>query len=225
MLISLLSSNAPVWQIVSVLVAYISALLMALSMHEYAHAFVAYKNGDSTAKAQGRLTIKPFSHLDPIGSVCLVLFGYGWAKPVPVDSRNFGKPRRAGFLVAIAGVSMNVILAIVWALIYALLIAVFPQVLTNTGIYGIMLNYFLYYSVAINLVLAFFNILPVYPLDGFRVVETFSKPDNSYVMFMRVFGAYIMLGLILFGVIGLYVQIPLSIADWLVNALCGLFVG
>ena len=188
-MISILTQNSgiPFLYVVLELVGYFSALLVALSFHEFAHAFVAYKSGDPTAKVMGRLTLKPFSHFDMLGFVSLLLFGFGWAKPVPVDFRNLKNPKKDGFLVSIAGVGLNLILGIFLIMILALITCFAPEVF-GIKIYGYTLLCFLNYGYLINFALAFFNILPLYPLDGFRVIEVYAKKENSYVQTIRRIG-------------------------------------
>ena len=171
----------------------ISALCVALPIHEWAHAFVAYKQGDPTAKVMGRMTPAAFAHFDIFGFVCLYIFGFGWAKPVPVDYRNFKNQKKSGFLVAIAGITANLLMGIIFIAIYSALNTFVPNYVANWGAYGLALNYFLIFSVQINFMLFFFNILPIYPLDGFRVVETFSKPGNKTVEMLKRYSFIILL--------------------------------
>ena len=176
----------------------ISALFVALPVHEWGHAFVAYKQGDSTAKVSGRLTLAPLAHFDVFGFLFLYFFGFGWAKPVPVDYRNFKNPKKSGILVALAGVTANFVVGTALIIISCALSKFFPNYATNWGYYGYALKCFLTYAISINFVLVFFNILPIYPLDGFKVVETFSKPNNGFIEFMRRYSRIILLVLILF---------------------------
>ena len=179
-------------------VVQISALCIALPVHEWAHAYVAYRQGDSTAKYEGRMTLAPHVHFDLFGFLCLYLIGFGWAKPVPVDSRNFKHPKRSGILVSLAGIFANLIVGTILIIISCALARFCPNYAVSWGYYGFALNNFLAYAISINFVLAFFNILPVYPLDGFRVVETLSKNNNSFVEFMRRYSMIILLVLVLF---------------------------
>ena len=219
------SSGVPIWQVLLMILAYFSALLVALSFHEFAHAFVAYKNGDPTAKVMGRLTLKPFSHFDAIGFISLVLFGFGWAKPVPVNFQNFKKPKKSGLLVSIAGVSLNLIMGLLLILLYALFISFCPQIF-NINIYGTLLYYFLNYAILINFALAFFNILPVFPLDGFRVVETFASKENAYVSAIRRFGPIILILLLFSGLIDLYINnVAFALVDKIMLLFLKLFKG
>lgn len=176
----------------------ISALFLALPVHEWAHAYVAYKQGDSTSKHAGRLTLAPHAHFDILGFLCLYLFGFGWAKPVPIDSRNFKNSKKSGVLVALAGVTANFIVGTLLIIISAALMHFAPNYIADWGYYGYALSCFLKYAISINFVLVFFNILPVYPLDGFRVIETFAKPNNVFVDFMRRYSRIILLILVLF---------------------------
>ncbi|MFD0767648.1 site-2 protease family protein [Bacillus sp. CGMCC 1.60114] len=146
------------------------AVVIALSVHEFAHAYVAYKFGDDTAKRQGRLTLSPMAHLDIIGIIAVLLIGFGWARPVPVNPYNFKRPRLAGILVSIAGPISNLLLGafglIAW---YSLL--KFGVIDTLPIAVGETLFQFFQIFIGINIVLFIFNLLPIPPLDGYRVVE------------------------------------------------------
>lgn len=141
-------------------------LMIAFTVHEFAHAFVAYKFGDSTAQKQGRLTLNPIQHLDPIGTILIFIAGFGWARPVPVNRFFFKNPRLAGILVSIAGPISNLLMAILgYIVLFALLgmgdVAGLPTFVPE------FLNIF----ISLNLVLFIFNLLPFPPLDGYRIVE------------------------------------------------------
>lgn len=181
-------------------VSFLFAMVIAFSMHEYAHGVVAYWNGDNTAKSSGRLTINPLKHLDLFGTLLLIFVGFGWAKPVPINPNNFNKIRKGIFTVSIAGVSMNLILAIVNFILLLILGAIIQAVGSITGFGYIIVNlfyYFFLYGITINLTLMAFNLLPIYPLDGFHVVETFTKYDNKYCVFMRRYGSMVLFGLLI----------------------------
>ncbi|HQQ41265.1 MAG TPA: site-2 protease family protein, partial [Clostridia bacterium] len=142
------------------------AILIGMTVHEWAHAFAAYKLGDPTAKNLGRMTLNPIAHFDIFGFLCLLLVGFGWAKPVPINSRNFKHFRRDDIIVSLAGITMNLIVAFLFSFIYVL---GFTKcgLGTNeafTSIFGSILS--------INLALAIFNLLPIYPLDGSHVLES-----------------------------------------------------
>jgi len=144
----------------------IVVLLIAFTVHEFAHAYVAYKFGDSTAKNQGRLTLNPIEHLDPIGTLLLLIFGFGWARPVPVNRNHFKNPRLAGVLVSVAGPLSNLLIAIIGYFVFFLLL--------SSGVEGAWLPYmntFINFLVHINILLFVFNLLPIPPLDGYRIIE------------------------------------------------------
>lgn len=174
-------------------VAYLLAILLSLSLHEFAHAFVAYKNGDSTPKIQGRITLNPLKHLDPIGIICCALFGFGWARPVEINPSNFRNVKKGVGWTSIAGVFMNLILAFLG---YGFACLILLIRLENGLI--LFLQEFFYYLYFINLSLAVFNILPIYPLDGFKLVENYTKYNNGYVNFMYKYGNLILVAIIVF---------------------------
>ncbi len=195
-------------------------LLFAMVLHEYAHGWVANRCGDSTAKLQGRLTMNPLAHIDPFGTVilpllCLVMPGgfiLGWAKPVPIDPRRMNQPRRDMALVAAAGPAMNLALAIGSALLFALLLVIEPTIgnywskSENTSSPDTWHTMFLLpiavmavYSVLINILLMLFNLLPIPPLDGGRILTSLLPPALAGPL-MRVepYGMFILMGLIIF---------------------------
>ncbi|MBM7648317.1 Zn-dependent protease [Bacillus ectoiniformans] len=141
------------------------SLIVAFTVHEFAHAYVAYKFGDDTAKDQGRLTLNPIQHLDPIGTILILIAGFGWARPVPVDRRNFQNPRLAGVLVSLAGPMSNFIIALIaYAILFFSLGGGIPPFFLD------MLNMMVW----LNVVLFVFNLLPFPPLDGYRIIEDLS---------------------------------------------------
>jgi Zn-dependent protease len=141
-------------------------LIIAFTLHEFAHAFVAYKFGDETAKRQGRLTLNPMQHLDPIGTLLIFIAGFGWARPVPVNRFFFKNPRLAGILVSVAGPISNLLLASIGYIIWYLLLAAGIAEQLPTA-----LPDFLNIFIELNLILFLFNLLPFPPLDGYRVLE------------------------------------------------------
>ena len=148
----------------------VPTVLLSLTFHEWAHAFVAYKLGDNTAKYQGRLTLNPFVHLDVVGSICMLLCGFGWAKPVPVNMLNFKNPKGGMALTALAGPAINLILGIVGCLIYSVL-SLFIVPSGNLVLYYIL--YFFYQFGYLNIFLAIFNLIPLPPFDGSKVLYYF----------------------------------------------------
>ena len=166
------------------------SILIALSVHECAHAWAAYKLGDPTAKNFGRMTINPLKHLDPLGVLCMIIAGFGWARPVPVTSRNLRKPRRDMVLISLAGPASNIVLAffglLVLRIMEALVLpALSPTSLSNFGISAIvMLLEFLVLFCSLNAGLAIFNLLPIPPLDGSRLLALI-LPSRIYFKYVR----------------------------------------
>jgi len=213
---------------VLILFAYISALLLSMTFHEFAHAHAAKMEGDHTAKALGRYTLAPLAHVDIKGIIFLVLFGYGWAKPVPIDPRNFRNGKVSALKVYSAGVITNIIVGVVSAMLHALFTVVVPVVYTGTGYYGIALNYFLESMILLNFIFAFFNLLPFYSFDGYRIIETFTKPYNKFVDFMRKYSFMLLLLFVFTGIMSMYVSyIPVNLANLVIEGfkkLFGLFI-
>lgn len=172
------------------------AVVPALVLHELAHGLVALWNGDPTAKFSGRLTLNPLKHLDPVGFVMMMLVGFGYAKPVPVNPYNFKKFRRGLITVSAAGIIMNVLVAFVSSFFCVLFSFVSYRVGSEAAYWVCfyLSQYFLIFM-TVNLSLAFFNLLPFYPLDGFRLIESLTHQGNRFVRFMRNNGQYILWGL------------------------------
>jgi Zn-dependent protease len=176
--------------------ARILAVLFIFSPHEFAHAWVAYKNGDPTAKIQGRMTLNPIKHFDPIGFVMTVLIGFGWAKPVPINPYNFRNYKKGMFTTAIAGVTVNYIIAFFAYLLYCVLTA-FVVTDIIAIVYAVtFLKTFLYILFQYSLCIVVFNLLPLYPLDGFRIVEAFTREVNPVQRFLRNYGNMILIVLV-----------------------------
>jgi Zn-dependent protease len=196
----------------------IPCVLFALTVHEVSHGYMAYRLGDPTARNMGRLTLNPLKHLDPIGALCMVLFHFGWARPVPINTRYFRKPRRDTALTAAAGPISNFIMAFLGLLVQEILLAVFIRhPASSQFVYNLQyaaLTLFSYFHV-LNLSLGLFNLIPVPPLDGSRIFLTF-LPAKYYFGIMQ-YERYIQLGLMVLLWLGLLSR-PLS---FLVSALSG----
>jgi len=173
--------------------AWVAAILVALTVHEFSHALVGKWRGDDTAERMGRLTLNPLAHLDPLGFVALLLIGFGWAKPVPYNPYNLRDSKWDAVLIALAGPASNVLLAAVSALAIRFLVG--GGVVTQLN----LLVVFLFLLVLIDLFLAFFNFIPVAPLDGSKLVDAlFAAPKYAQMrMFLAVRGPQILLGLVL----------------------------
>ncbi|HHY09924.1 MAG TPA: site-2 protease family protein [Firmicutes bacterium] len=153
----------------------VPAILLAISFHELGHAFVAYKLGDVTQKYQGRLTLNPLAHLDPVGAIMLLLFRFGWAKPVLINSNYFKNKRQGILLVSAAGPLANVLLAWVFYNLYRFL----PGLMPTAALMSTMFV-FLSLNIQLNLGLAAFNLIPLPPLDGSKILASFLPPQLEY---------------------------------------------
>lgn len=173
-------------------------ILAAVTIHELAHGWIAYRLGDPTAKLAGRLTLNPIKHLDPLGTLAFIVTQrIGWAKPVPVDARYFKNPRQGMIWVSLAGPAANIILAFICA---RLMIMIHTGVMTAWGDIGLDI---LRRAIVINVGLAVFNLLPIPPLDGSHVLEGLLPPRaaQTYAS-LAPYGVFILLGLIFFNLVG-----------------------
>ena len=171
------------------------AVLIAISFHEFAHAAVAYVMGDPTAKNEGRLSVNPTKHIDPIGLLMLMIVRFGWAKPVPVNENNFKNRTMGSLLVSIAGISMNILIAIV-----AFIILHFTQNLfQNYAYFEVMSS-----IIRINIAFAAFNLLPVPPLDGSKILVTLLPSKYRYMVYKyENYGTVILILLLITGTLGI----------------------
>ena len=206
MLLSLLGSG-DLRQIIVTLLLTFPVVVLSLSLHEMAHGYVAYKCGDPTAYHMGRLTLNPLKHLDPLGTLCMLVFGFGWAKPVPINTRNFRNPKRDMALSAAAGPMANFTLGVISAILLGFFSAYYSYLHYTTD--GFLTSFvywviqFCYLSASYNFLLMVFNLIPIPPFDGSRIALVFLSPKH-YFGIMR-YERQIMAGLL----------IALFALDWL----------
>jgi len=197
LLSTVLSGNFSFVSVIVYLLSSLAVIFLTLPIHEFAHGYAATKLGDYTPRYQGRLTLNPFAHIDYIGAMCILLFGFGWAKPVQVNARNFKNAKVGMAITAFAGPLANIVLAFV-SLVLANVCQVIP---INTEIL-IYIYMFFNYIATINIYLAVFNLIPIPPLDGSRLLSAF-LPNKYYYSLMRYerYFSIIILALLWIGVL------------------------
>ena len=178
------------------LLAQFLAVVVVLTFHEFAHAYAAYKCGDPTAKFCGRMSLNPAKHFDPIGLFAFVFAGFGWAKPVPINPNNFDNYKKGAFWTALAGVLTNYIMAFlfypVFVLTWIYVLPLFAGKYMAYFLYALTWGLFIY-----SLSFCVFNLIPLYPLDGFRIVDATTTRKGKIYWILRQYGQYILMGLIL----------------------------
>ena len=196
-----------------VIVLLIPSLVFSLSFHEYAHAWMAYRLGDNTAAHMGRLTLNPIAHLDLMGSMALLIMGFGWAKPVPVDSRFLNDPKNDMVKVAAAGPIANIILAV--------FAAIFLRLFFDLGMVSNTFKTFFIIFMQINITLAVFNLIPLSPLDGSQILSPFlEKRFGADILWkMQVYGPQILFFILIFSAIT-----NIHIFSFIINPIFNLFV-
>ncbi|MBE0434903.1 MAG: site-2 protease family protein [Methylomicrobium sp.] len=207
------------------IIVWVIPVIFAITVHETAHGWVAKKYGDNTAKMLGRLTLNPLKHIDPVGTILLpgilLLTGtgfiFGWAKPVPVDARNFKNPRQDMAIVALAGPVSNLLMAVGWALIAR------AGVMINVDFMTLPMVYWGIAGISINLVLALINLIPIPPLDGSRVVSGI-LPNRWAWQYNKLerFGFLILLLMLFTGTLNVILGYPMFLAQNMFFSLAGL---
>lgn len=213
-------------------IAQFLAVIVVITFHEYAHAFAAVKSGDITPKLYGRYTLNPVAHFDLRGLIMFMLVGFGWAKPVPVNPDNFVHRKRGCIWVAVAGVLTNYIGAFIIYPLYILCVMYMPDIL----LFDDVLRLFLIYAYMFNLSFFVFNLLPIYPLDGFRLMDSLSRKRGKVYMFLRNYGSFVLLGLVALSfiadlipalyfldVLGYFMQFAVGIIGYPISLFWGLF--
>ncbi|MBQ6235670.1 MAG: site-2 protease family protein [Clostridia bacterium] len=197
-------------------------MLLSLTLHEWGHAYAAHLCGDDTARNLGRMTLNPLKHIDPIGFLAILFVGFGWAKPVPVNPRNYRSYKQGEAVVSLAGVTMNLLLAIAFSIVYVPLCRMYLF-----GSYSWLKNGLLMtiveYGISLNIILMLFNLLPIYPLDGYHIFELLfaRRLPMRVFLFLRRYGQYILIAiLILCRVTGFH---PISqLTTWVIGKLIAL---
>lgn len=177
--------------------AAIIAVIFVFAPHEFAHAYVAYKCGDPTAKMRGRMTLNPLKHIDVYGFIACILVGFGWAKPVPIDPYNFRHYRRGLFFTSIAGVVANYIIAFLGYPLFLLVELYFPATTVAAYYFCLFAEQTFLLIFIFSLSVFIFNLLPFSPLDGFRIVQSLTREVSPVQRFLKNYGQYILIVLVL----------------------------
>lgn len=219
MLSTVLSGQVSLPELIALLLSSLFVIFVTMPVHEFFHAFAAYKLGDNTAKYSGRLTLNPLAHIDIFGAVLIILVGFGFAKPVPVNQYNFKNPKRDMAIVGLAGPLSNFVLAFILFLISTILLY-FNQM---------FLYMFFFYAGYINIVLASFNLIPLPPMDGSRILFAV-LPDRIYYKIQAYERKlyYIVIALALFGfldgITNVISNALLNVCEFIINAVFRLFI-
>ncbi|MCL2813477.1 MAG: site-2 protease family protein [Oscillospiraceae bacterium] len=189
------------------LLYFLPIFLITITVHECAHGYIAYKMGDPTAKNMGRLTLNPLKHMDPIGFIMLMFLGFGWAKPVMIDPRNFRNPKKGMALSALAGPVSNILMAVFGALALGLINYFYFNFAGQASTFVEMARWFFNYFITLNVYFAVFNFLPVPPLDGSRIVSYFLPYRLSYYYnYIERYGFLVLIVLLYTGILSVPLQ-------------------
>lgn len=219
MLLDLITSKGNMTDVLIGLMASVFVVFCTLPIHEFAHAWVATKLGDDTARLKGRLTLNPLAHIDPIGAIMILLVGFGYAKGVPVNARKFKNPKGGMALTALAGPVSNLLMALFFVLLSNSAVMLYSK---NEALVWYVSYMFFYYAAMINVSLAVFNLLPIPPLDGSKILAII-LPSKYYFKYMQ-YERYIIIGVFILIFLGV-LDVPLSFLtriimqgiEWLAN--------
>lgn len=196
---------------------YLPALLIALSVHEAAHAYTAYKLGDKSQKAMGRLSLSPLAHIDPIGFIFMLVFKFGWGKPVVMDDRNFKNRRKGVMLVALAGPMSNILLAFVFTIILKLLDVFGVLALMIDSNIGSILYIMLIYMIEFNVVFGVFNLIPLPPFDGAKVLTYFLPLKGKRFMdWLEQYSVWVLVILMVTDLYQIIIMPAYNLINWLI---------
>lgn len=223
MIFSIFSYQFPIGKTILLVLAITVVFMFSLALHEWAHGFVAFKQGDMTPKLAGRLTLNPLTHIDVWGFIMFLFCGVGWAKPVPVNPLNFKKYRSGIAKVSIAGIAMNLLLCVIGSFLYVLTL----NLLGDSWDVLVIVMFWMMYG---NAFLAIFNLLPIYPLDGFNFISSFMRTNNKFIEFNvkyagKIFICIILIDLLieLFFGISIIGYVLSTLAGWICEPLCKLW--
>ncbi|MBR1926016.1 MAG: site-2 protease family protein [Clostridia bacterium] len=206
-LYSIFASNQPFYIMLVVLLAWLIAIIFAITIREFVRAYVSNKMGDPTAKLSGQLSLNPAKHIDPLGMLFLVVFGFGWTKGVQTNPNLYKNFRKGQIWVSLSGIITNLCLGIIFTFV-----SVVAELYFNSDVIILLfLQYLFYFFAIINYVLVVINILPIYPLDGYAFLQAFLSYNNKFMVFMRRYGLIILIVLILSQLLGLFINLVLQV--------------
>lgn len=200
MIFDILGGGYKLTEVLVILAAFALSIIIAISFHESAHAFAAYKCGDPTAKQRGRMTLNPGAHFEPLGLLCFLFAGIGWAKPVPVNPFNYKNFKKGNFWVSISGILTNLLIAFIMSFGFFMV----DKYCDIDNLFMLGIHSFFMLCMLLNVSLAVFNLLPIPPLDGYNILVSFTKPNNGFMKTMRENAMIVLMLFVLFGGVLLY---------------------